>query len=121
MSRLGIREEDLVEKFVAGSGPGGQKINKTASRVYLRHEPTGLEIQCQAERSQSLNRLIARERLCERLETERLAKKAAKARERARERYRKRRRSAAEKAKMIESKRRRSETKKRRGRVSGDG
>ena len=68
MDRLGIFEEDLQEKFVLGSGPGGQKINKTASCVYLKHEPTGIEIKCQRERSRELNRYLARKELCDRID-----------------------------------------------------
>ncbi len=49
MTRLGIREDDLEEEFVRGSGPGGQKINKTSSTVVLRHVPTGLEVRCEKE------------------------------------------------------------------------
>ena len=53
MEALGIREDEIVEKFIHGSGSGGQKINKTASCVYLKHEPTGIEIKCQRERSRA--------------------------------------------------------------------
>jgi protein subunit release factor B len=70
MLRLNIREEDLLEKFVLGSGPGGQKVNKTASAVYLKHLPTGIEVKCSKERSQDLNRFFARRELCERVEKE---------------------------------------------------
>src|SRR5579872_5319974 len=68
MERLGIREENLIEKFVLGSGSGGQKINKTSSCVYLKHEPSGIEVKCQRERSRELNRYYARQELCEKLE-----------------------------------------------------
>ena len=68
MESLGIREGDLVEKFILGSGKGGQKINKTSSCVYLKHIPTGIEIKCQRERSRELNRLYARRDLCEKIE-----------------------------------------------------
>ena len=68
MERLGIKEEDLVEKFILGSGSGGQKINKTSSCVYLKHLPTGTEVKCQKDRSRELNRLNARRELCEKLE-----------------------------------------------------
>ncbi len=68
MKRLGIKEEDLEESFIRGAGAGGQKINKTSSTVVLRHVPTGLEVRCQRERSQSQNRVIAREDLCTKLE-----------------------------------------------------
>lgn len=72
MAMLGLREEDLQESFVRGSGPGGQKINRTASTVQLRHAPTGLEVKMQEARSQALNRFLARRRLCELLEAREL-------------------------------------------------
>lgn len=68
MSALGIKEDDLVEKFVLGSGAGGQKINKTSSCVYLKHLPSAIEVKCQAHRSREMNRFQAREELCDRLE-----------------------------------------------------
>lgn len=68
MARLGLREADLEEGFVRSSGPGGQHVNKTATCVYLKHLPTGLEVKMQQERSQALNRYYARKRLCELLE-----------------------------------------------------
>ncbi|MDB6139422.1 MAG: prfB 1, partial [Verrucomicrobiaceae bacterium] len=68
MARLDIREEDLVETFVRGTGPGGQKINKTSSTVQLRHAPSGIEIRCQRERQQSANRYWARWELCQQVE-----------------------------------------------------
>ena len=67
MERLNIREEDLIEKFILGSGKGGQKINKTSSCVYLKHIPTGIEIKCQRDRSRTLNRYLARKDLCDRI------------------------------------------------------
>ncbi len=120
MERLGIHEADLEERFIAGSGPGGQKINKTSSCVALTHRPSGIEIQCQESRSQSTNRHLARERLCDRIEADRLAKKAEKARVRARKRYQKRRRSKGEKEAMLRQKRQRSEKKRFRGPVRRD-
>ena len=68
MAKIGLAEDDLVEKFILGSGAGGQKINKTSSCVYLKHLPSGIEIKCQAQRSREMNRFQAREELCERLE-----------------------------------------------------
>jgi protein subunit release factor B len=63
-----INEADLIEKFILGSGKGGQKLHKTASTVYLKHLPSGLEIKCQGSRSREDNRYFARERLCEKLQ-----------------------------------------------------
>ncbi|MBI1321493.1 MAG: peptide chain release factor-like protein [Candidatus Hydrogenedens sp.] len=68
MAACGLAESDCDESFVRGGGPGGQKVNKTASCVYLKHRPTGLEVKMQQARSQSLNRFYARRRLCELLE-----------------------------------------------------
>jgi protein subunit release factor B len=67
MVSLNINETDLVEKFILGSGKGGQKLHKTASTVYMKHLPSGLEIKCQYSRSREDNRYFARERLCEKL------------------------------------------------------
>jgi len=58
-----LREEDLEENHVRGSGPGGQKINKTSNKVILVHMPTGLRVECQDTRSLQQNRKIARKRL----------------------------------------------------------
>lgn len=70
MAAAGVAETDLEERFIRGSGPGGQKINKTASCVYLRHEPTGKAVKMQKSRSLALNRFYARRRLCELIEAE---------------------------------------------------
>ena len=97
MVRCGLREEDLRESFIRGGGPGGQKINRTASCVQLRHLPTGLEVRMQEARSQALSRFYARRRLCELLENQTLgadspeAKKAARLRK---QKDRRRRRAA---------------------------
>ena len=72
MAGLGLREEDLHEQYVRSSGPGGQKVNKTASCVLLTHKPSGLQVKMQKERSQPLNRYHARKRLCELLEARKL-------------------------------------------------
>ncbi|GAB7025890.1 peptide chain release factor family protein [Geotalea toluenoxydans] len=68
MDLLGVREEDLDEQFIRSSGKGGQHVNKTSTCVYLRHRPTGIEVKCMAERSQSLNRFLARRQLLEKIE-----------------------------------------------------
>lgn len=60
MEALNIREEDIEESFVRSSGKGGQHVNKVSTCVYLKHIPTGVEVKCQEERSQSLNRYRAR-------------------------------------------------------------
>ncbi|KAI0119157.1 RF-1 domain-containing protein [Daldinia grandis] len=61
-------EGDIQESFLRGSGPGGQKINKTSSAVQLKHLPTGLVVKSQATRSRSQNRVIARQLLADKLD-----------------------------------------------------
>lgn len=117
LQKLGVYEEDLTEKFITGSGHGGQKVNKTSSRVYLKHGPTGIEVQCQAGRSQSFNRYQARILLCEHLEQRNQLDKLEKQRLRAKERYRKRRRSKSQKRRLRADKTLRSVKKLRRKRV----
>ena len=117
MELLLIRESDLVEKFVQGSGPGGQKINKTASCVYLRHVLTGIEVHCQDGRSRERNREIARERLCEQIEARRHRNFLEQARRRAKARFAKRKPSRATKAKVRQAKTIRSNKKKNRSKV----
>jgi protein subunit release factor B len=68
MERLDIREKDIEEKFVRSSGKGGQNVNKTSTCVYLKHTPTGLEVKCMKDRSQSINRFLARRELAEKIE-----------------------------------------------------
>ncbi|KAG1718503.1 RF-1 domain-containing protein [Suillus lakei] len=55
-----LREEDIEESFVRGSGPGGQSINKTQNNVQLLHKPTGFRVACQETRSLQTNRMLAR-------------------------------------------------------------
>ena len=68
MEALGIREKDIEERFIRSSGKGGQKVNKTSSCVYLKHLPTGIEVKYMRERSQPLNRFLARRELVKRVE-----------------------------------------------------
>lgn len=67
MEVLHITEAELIEKFILGSGKGGQKLQKTASTVYLKHLPSGIVIKCQYSRGRDDNRYFARERLCEKV------------------------------------------------------
>ncbi|NNC89321.1 MAG: peptide chain release factor-like protein [Akkermansiaceae bacterium] len=111
MAALGIREEDLLEKFIRGAGSGGQKINKTSSCVYLKHLPTGVEVKCQAERSRAMNRFIARRELCEQLEEAQLGEKSARQQAIEKIRRQKRRRSRRQRQRDVEKKRRHGEKK----------
>jgi len=69
MQRLGIYEKDIEEKFIRSSGKGGQHINKVSTCVYLKHIPTGIEVKCQQERSQIINRFLARRILADKIES----------------------------------------------------
>lgn len=104
MEKLGITEDSMVEKFIQGSGSGGQKINKTASCVYLKHTPSGIEIKCQQQRSRELNRFLARRELCERLEEIRDGKKSTRQQAMEKIRRQKRRRSRRAKNRMLDDK-----------------
>lgn len=82
-----IPDEEIEENFLKGSGPGGQKINKTSSAVQLKHLPTGIVVKCQDTRSRSQNRKTARRMLGERVEELELGEQsrtAIKAREKSR-------------------------------------
>ncbi len=101
MAAVALREEDLEESFVRSGGPGGQKVNRSATCVQLRHRPTGLEVKMQQERSQGLNRFFARRRLCELLEAQQMGDASPEAREQARlrkQKDRRRRRGKTERA-----------------------
>ena len=117
MAALGIAESDLQEWFIRGGGPGGQKTNKTSSTVCLRHKPTGLEVRCAQERSQSLNRFLARRDLCDKIAAKLHGEKSKKEQEREKIRRQKRRRSRRQKARMLDEKRKHSEKKAARARV----
>lgn len=80
MEALGIREQDLEESFIRGSGRGGQKVNKTNNCVYLRHIPTGIAVKCHVDRSRELNRFLARRELCDAVEQMQTGQCAARAR-----------------------------------------
>ncbi len=111
MEALGVSEDDLRETFVRSSGPGGQKVNKTSSCVQLVHLPTGLAVKCQQERSQALNRFLARRLLLDRIE--RLRKGLVEAERARREKIRrqKRKRSQRAREKILQDKHRQAERK----------
>jgi peptide chain release factor len=112
MERLGIREEDLVEKFIRSGGHGGQNVNKVATCVYLKHLPTGTEVKCQQERFQALNRYLARRILTDKIEAAVLGRQSAEAQRIAKIRRQKRKRSKRAKDKMLADKRHVGEKKK---------
>lgn len=117
MHRLKIFEKDLVEKFIRSSGKGGQKVNKSSTCVYLKHIPTGIEVKMSQERSQALNRFLARRVLADKIETMLLGIKSAERQRIEKIRRQKRKRSKRAKEKILKEKKIVSEKKKLRGPV----
>ncbi|MDO8543424.1 MAG: peptide chain release factor-like protein [Opitutaceae bacterium] len=120
LAAAGIRAADVEERFVRGSGPGGQKINKTSSTVWLRHGPTGIEVRCQRERSQAENRELAWAELCAKLEERRRAAAAAHQDEVQKQLRQKRQKSRGQKVRMIQAKKHRAGIKANRRRTMGE-
>jgi peptide chain release factor len=120
MERLGVREDEFRETFIRSSGPGGQKVNKTSSCVYLVHLPTGLTVKCQQERSQALNRFLARRLILDRIERLRTGLVSAEKLRVEKIRRQKRRRSKKAKEKILETKHLQSDKKNLRTRISPD-
>lgn len=120
LAAVGARADEVDERFVRGSGPGGQKINKTSSTVWLRHRPTGVEVRCQRERSQAANRELAWTELCAKLEERQRAERARMQDEREQTRRRNRPKTRGQKIRMIQSKKHRAGIKARRGRPDAD-
>ncbi|QQR89692.1 MAG: peptide chain release factor-like protein [Myxococcales bacterium] len=120
LKRLGIEEADLLEKFVRGSGPGGQKINKTSVAVYLRHLPSGIEVKVQQSRSQATNRFLARRELADRLIEQKTQEKSQKQQRMEKVRRQKRKRSKRAKEKILADKHHQSEKKKNRKKPGSD-
>lgn len=112
MEDLGIFEQDLIEKFILGSGKGGQKVNKSSTCVYLKHLPTELEVKCQMDRSREMNRFLARRELCDKLEAIVNKEACRKIQEAEKIRRQKKRRSRKQKEKMVDEKKRRGGLKK---------
>jgi protein subunit release factor B len=117
MQALGVREHDIEEHFVRSSGAGGQKVNKTSSCVVLHHRPTGIRVKCQQERSQALNRFLARRILLDKIETKLKGAESAEQQEIARIRRQKRKRSRRAKLKLLADKRHQAEKKSSRAAV----
>ena len=111
MQALGVREQDIEEQFVRSSGAGGQKVNKTSSCVVLHHRPTGIRVKCQQERSQALNRFLARRILLDKIEAQLRGAHSAKQQEIAKIRRQKKRRSRRAKQKLLADKRHQAEKK----------
>ena len=112
-----LRESDLGETFARSGGPGGQNVNKVSTAVTLRHRPSGLSVTVQDSRSQATNRKLARERLRELLERKEREEYQAAQAQREKRRRQRRPRPRALKERILESKRKRAQTKKMRSRV----
>ena len=117
MQALGVRESDIEEQFVRSSGAGGQNVNKISSCVLLHHRPTGIQVKCQQERSQGLNRFLARRVLLDKIEEKIRGTVAAEQQRIEKIRRQKRKRSRRAKQRMLDDKQRQSEKKQRRAGV----
>lgn len=119
MDELGVRESDIMERFVRSRGHGGQNVNKVSTCVYLKHIPSGLEVKCQRERSQSLNRFFARRLLVEKIEQQIKGRESEEQQRIEKVRRQKRKRSRRAKEKVLEIKHIQSRKKRERAIVPG--
>ncbi len=96
---LGVNLDDIEEKFIAGGGRGGQKINKSTSTVQLKHIPTGTIIKYQKHRERAMNRVLALRELLEKLNPD--SKKAKKIEKIRKQKQRRKRRAIDEKEDLV--------------------
>lgn len=118
--KLRILPEDIVEKFVRGSGSGGQKINKTSSTVWIKHLPTGIEAKVQRHRERDRNRKSAYKLLINKMEEKVMGKKSEIAMKVFKLRKQKQKRTKRAKEKMLQEKAHRSVIKAGRSKVKSD-
>lgn len=103
-AELHVNPADIEEHFIRGHGHGGQKINKTASMVFLKHRPTGIEVKIQPYRQQHLNRIAAYKLLLLKIEEHVKGEQSALQREGFKIRKQKQRRSRRAKEKILREK-----------------
>jgi protein subunit release factor B len=115
-----LKESELDESFDRSSGPGGQNVNKTSTKVTLRHLPTGISVTVQDTRSQAQNRELARERLLSALNKRAREAQAAERTAREKIRRQKRQRPPRVKARILEAKRKHAQVKRERSRKNFD-
>lgn len=116
-AELDVRPEDIEEKFIRGSGKGGQKINKTSNAVWLKHEPTGVEVKCQVHREREKNRMSAYKLLINKIEDLVKGEESERAKKIYKLKKQKAKRSKRTKEKMLELKKRRGEIKETRKKI----
>ncbi|KAI5296779.1 hypothetical protein KEM56_005340 [Ascosphaera pollenicola] len=106
--RPSLDPADIDGSYLKGTGPGGQKINKTNSAVQLIHRPSGIVVKCQETRSRSQNQKIAMQILAEKVELREKgeASRAAVVRETMRRRKASRARKSRRKYRRLEEEKR---------------
>lgn len=119
--RLGIKEDDLEESFIRSGGNGGQNVNKVSTCVVIVHKPSGMMVRCQQERSQGMNRFLARRLLADKIAEKIHGEISKKRAEAEKVRRQKRKRSKRAKQKMLENKRFHGQKKVGRARVDSRG
>jgi protein subunit release factor B len=120
MREAGVYEEDLDERFILGSGAGGQKVNKTSSAVQLLHLPSRTVVREQSTRSRETNRWLARRKLAETLLEKIQGEESKRKKEEAKIRHQKKRRSRRQKAKILADKRHNAAVKSNRAAVRAE-
>ena len=112
IKELGLRKDDIIEKFIRSAGKGGQNVNKTSTCVYLKHIPTGIEVKFQQERSQAMNRVAALGLLAQKIAEAALQVKQERKQAREKDRRRKRPRPYRLKQNILETKKKTGEKKR---------
>jgi protein subunit release factor B len=120
MLALGVQESDIEESFIRSGGHGGQNVNKTSTCVMLLHRPTGFQVKCQTTRHQGLNRMLARQLLLDKIESERKSAALAERSRIEKLRRQKRPRSRSAKERILADKSHRSARKRSRGPIERD-